>query len=189
MKFQCVSECSQCCIERQYYPSKKFGKIGVLILPEERPKIQSLANLLGIKISILPRIGVSDKDDPTTITTLAYQLMGVCADGNTCPFLDIKSGNKSPHMGYPCMIYADRPLACRAYPLNDTHPITLDEKCKFCKECKTADENLEVEMESLLKIKKQMTTGAPYIWRFATGVGESADDGAFLKPGWIREKF
>ena len=27
MEFRCIEDCSQCCIEREYYPSKKFGKI------------------------------------------------------------------------------------------------------------------------------------------------------------------
>ena len=40
MEFNCVQDCSQCCIEREYYPEKKFGKIGVLILPEEKERIQ-----------------------------------------------------------------------------------------------------------------------------------------------------
>ena len=40
MEFHCIQDCSQCCIEREYYPGKKFGKIGVLILPEEKEKIE-----------------------------------------------------------------------------------------------------------------------------------------------------
>ncbi|MBT3580008.1 MAG: YkgJ family cysteine cluster protein, partial [Nitrosopumilus sp.] len=28
MEFRCVDECSQCCVEREYYPTKQFGKIG-----------------------------------------------------------------------------------------------------------------------------------------------------------------
>lgn len=44
MKFQCVYECAQCCIEREYFPSKEFGKIGVLILPEEKEKLEKSAN-------------------------------------------------------------------------------------------------------------------------------------------------
>ena len=43
MEFRCVEECSQCCEEREYYPTKKFGKVGVLILPEEKNQIESLA--------------------------------------------------------------------------------------------------------------------------------------------------
>ena len=52
MEFRCIQDCSQCCIEREYYPSKKFGKIGVLILPEEKERIEQLAKINGLKISI-----------------------------------------------------------------------------------------------------------------------------------------
>ena len=60
MEFRCVEECSQCCIEREYYPSKKFGKIGVLILPEEKEKMETLGRINGLNVKILPRIGVSE---------------------------------------------------------------------------------------------------------------------------------
>jgi hypothetical protein len=113
--------------------------------------------------------------------------MGIEKNGNTCPFLDTKSENKSPHGGFPCKIYNDRPLACRTYPLIEFDPITLDEKCKFCKEHKTADKNLNSETESLLKIKEKMNTDAPHIWRFATAVGEQEDEKIF-STGWILEE-
>lgn len=71
--------------------------------------------------------------------------------------------------------YSERPLACMTYPLIESNPITLDKKCKFCKEHGSADENLNSEIESLLKIKTKMTTHAPCIWRFATGIGEESD--------------
>ena len=179
MEFRCIEDCSQCCVEREYYPSKKFGKIGVLILPEEKDRIEKLSKVNNLKIKILPRIGVSDNITSAPKEILAYQLMGIEENGNTCPFLDTKSGDKSPHGGFPCMIYKDRPLACTAYPLIESEPITLDEKCKFCKEHKTANENLNTEMESLLKIKESMDTSARYIWRFATGVGEKEDQSSF----------
>ena len=60
MEFGCIEDCSQCCIEREYYPSKKFGKIGVLILPEEKERIEKLARKNRLKIKILPRIGISE---------------------------------------------------------------------------------------------------------------------------------
>ena len=63
-------------------------------------------------------------------------------------------------------------MACSAYPLIEINPTTLDQKCKFCKECGTADKNLNFETESLLKIKASMQTNAAYIWRYATGIGE-----------------
>ena len=42
----------------------------------------------------------------------------------------------------------------------EINPISLDQKCKFCKECGTADKNLNFETESLLKIQESMQTDA-----------------------------
>lgn len=187
MEFRCIEECSQCCIERDYFPSKKFGKIGVLILPEEKKRIEKMAQEKNLDVKILPRIGISDKKDSHPTEILAYQMMGIEKNGNTCPFLDTESGNKSPHNGFPCKIYNDRPLACKTYPLIESDPITLDDKCKFCKEHKTADKNLNSEIESLLKIKKQMHTNSPFIWRFATEIGEVQDSSLF-ESGWFLEE-
>jgi len=187
VEFRCIDECSQCCIEREYFPEKKFGKIGVLILPEEKEKIEAAAKEKGLDVLILPRIGTSNQKDLESIKVLAFQMMGVESNGNTCPFLDTGAIKKSPHGGYPCRIYENRPLACQTYPLIESEPITLDVKCKFCKEHKTADENLNSEIESLLKIKTKMTTNAPFIWRYATGIGEE-EDKAQIKEGWILEK-
>ena len=186
MEFKCVQDCSQCCIDREYYPSKKFGKIGVLKLPEEKEKIEKIAKINKLKITILPRIGISEeKTSPKKI--LAYQLMGIEKNGNTCPFLDTDTSSRSPHGGFPCKIYDKRPLACMTYPLIESKPITLDQKCKFCKEHGSADQNLNLEIESLLKIKTKMTTDAPYIWRFATGIGEESDKDQ-IETGWILEE-
>jgi hypothetical protein len=186
VEFRCIQDCSQCCIEREYYPTKKFGKIGVLILPEEKERIQHLAKINGIKITILPRIGISEKNNSNP-KILAYQLMGKEQNGNTCPFLDTETKTKSPHGGFPCKIYNNRPLACMTYPLIESEPIILDQKCKFCKEHGSADQNLNSEIESLLKIKTKMTTDAPFVWRFATGVGEESDRNQ-METGWFLEK-
>ena len=187
MDFKCIEECSQCCVDREYYPSKEFGKIGVLILPEEKERIEQLGKLEGLKVKIVPRIGVSKKGHLHPTKILAYQMMGIEEDGNTCPFLDTESKDKSPHNGYPCKIYKSRPLACRAYPLIESNPIMLDEKCKFCKEKGSADSNLNSEIESLLKIKEKMNVDSQIIWRYATGIGEIKDK-KNLKQGWILEQ-
>ena len=186
MEFGCIEECSQCCIEREYYPSKEFGKIGVLILPEEKERIEKLGRENKLKIEILPRIGISENSKIGPTKTLAYQLMGSEKNGNTCPFLDKDSGNKSPHGGFPCKIYKERPLACMAYPLIESEPIVLDQKCKFCKEHGNADQNLTSEIESLLIIKEKMVPEASNIWRFATNIGE-IEDQEIMKSGWILE--
>jgi hypothetical protein len=73
------------------------------------------------------------------------------------------------------------------YPLVESEPITLDQKCKFCKEHGSADQNLNSEIESLLKIKTKMNTNATFIWRFATGVGEESDKDQ-IEVGWILEE-
>jgi len=114
MEFRCIDECSQCCIEREYYPSKKFGKIGVLILPEEKEKIEKLAIKNNLKIKVLPRIGISENKNTFPTKILAYQLMRAEKNGNTCPFLDTDSENKSQQQGFPSKIYNERPLACTA---------------------------------------------------------------------------
>ena len=187
MEFNCIQDCSQCCIEREYYPSKKFGKIGVLVIPDEKERMQNLARVSGLKITILPRIGISENKETGPTKILAYQLMGVEKNGNTCPFLDTQTSSRSPHGGFPCKIYDERPLACRAYPLIEADPINLDQKCKFCKECGSADQNLDSEIESLLKIKMKMNTNSPHIWRYATGVGEESDKEQ-IQIGWILEE-
>ena len=186
MDFQCIEECSQCCIEREYYPSKKYGKIGVLILPSEKEKIEKIAKEKEIEITILPRIGISNNSESVE-KILAYQMMGREENGNTCPFLDTKSEEKSPHGGYSCMIYDKRPLACRAYPVIESNPITLDEKCKFCKECGNTEKNLDSEVESLIKIKEKMKVNYSNVWRYATGVGNKEDESLFGH-GWFIEE-
>ncbi|MCV0399264.1 MAG: YkgJ family cysteine cluster protein [Nitrosarchaeum sp.] len=186
MEFKCVEGCADCCINREYYPNKKFGKIGVLILPEEKQEIENMAKERKINVSMLPRIGTS-KNQNEVPTILAYQMMGRENNGDVCPFLDTETENKSPHGGFPCKIYDKRPLACKTYPLIQTEPTQLDQKCRFCKECGHADKNLDEEMESLLKIKTKMETDAPVIWRYATGVGEESDKN-HINTGWFLDE-
>jgi Fe-S-cluster containining protein len=186
MDFKCVQDCSKCCIEREYYPTKKFGKVGVLILPDEKEMIEAQAKNLHLDIVILPRIGISYEKSNGPTKILAYQLMGRESNGNTCPFLDTESEERSPHGGYNCRIYESRPLACRAYPVIGSSPVTLDNKCKFCESCANTATNLNQELESLSKIKNKMETNAPFIWRYATGIGEKSDS-AKISTGWILE--
>jgi len=185
MEFKCVKECSQCCIEREYYPTKEFGKIGVFLLPEEKASVEDLARIHGIDVKILPRVGTSDANAAQPTRIIAYQMMGRDENGNTCPFLDTESEKRSPHGGFACKIYEKRPLACKAYPMIETTPITLDAKCKFCQQCGTADENLESETQSLTKIKSSIPQVLDTVWRYATGIGEAADRHE-IRVGWVR---
>ena len=105
-EFHCIQDCSDCCINRQYYPLVDYGKIGVLLLPHEKKEIENLAESYKLKICIYPRVGIGvnkKSDGPRQI--IAYQLMGSNINGDYCPFLDIKSNNRSPHGGFNCLIY------------------------------------------------------------------------------------
>jgi uncharacterized protein len=185
-KFSCMQGCSDCCIYREYYPSAEYGKIGVLLLPEEKAAIEKLAEKMKIKVKIIPRLAVG-KEFPEKV--IAYQMMGRNADGDLCPFLGTESDERSPHGSFSCRIYAERPLACRAYPVIDAgRAATLDGHCQFCKKFSTTKANtdgLEQEIEALARIKSSVNAGKSRVWRYATATGKSGD--VFLPEGWVAE--
>ena len=182
MKFSCVPGCSDCCIYREYYPSKEFGKIGVLLLPEEKNRMERLANERNIAVKILPRLAVGN-GGPERI--IAYQMMGKKDNGDFCPFLD--ENIRSPHGGLACSVYDDRPLACSAYPLIDAgKTAALDPHCQFCRHNspKVSLAGLSGELESLAKIKASVKAEeGQHVWRYATATG----DGDMMPEGWVLE--
>lgn len=197
-KFSCISECSDCCIYREYYPSIGYGKVGVLVLPDEKQKIERYAKEMGLDIKILPRLGIGtnrSKNGPETI--IAYQLMGKNSDGNLCPFLDTESSNKSPHGGFQCRIYTKKPVACTAYPVNEEEKktVTLDSKCKFCQVNRNEDlaisakaykYDLVREVQALRKIQGSVQVDEIIdIWRYATEIGEREKQSEFYPKGWV----
>lgn len=196
-KFSCITGCSDCCIYRDYYPCIKYGKIGVLILPEEKTKIELQAKEMGLKVKILPRLGIGRNekgDGPETV--IAYQLMGKNNDGNVCPFLESESiEERSPHGGFKCKIYNNKPLACSAYPIlaEDQQAVTLDNKCKFCRNTKSikADKNnLRKEIHALKKIIQSINVDErTKVWRYATEIGQEENGRIELYPeGWILQE-
>jgi uncharacterized protein len=188
-KFSCLQGCSDCCIFREYYPSVEYGKIGVLLLPEEKASVERLAKNLRTKVRIIPRLAVG-KNSPERI--IAYQMMGKNEDGDLCPFLEVESKERSPHGGFKCKIYSDRPLACRAYPVIDVlgNTARFDPHCQFCKKfstSKASSEGLQRETEALAKISANVTANDDdiSIWRYATATGKS---NGLLPEGWILER-
>src|SRR4030095_10622131 len=139
-----------------------------LMLPDETQKIERYAKEMGLVITILPRLGIgtnSSKKGPVTI--IAYQLMGENSDGNLCPFLDIERSERSPHGGFRCRIYSNKPVACTAYPVNEINKklVTLDSRCRFCRDNESEDlkgftkaynHNLENEVQALRRIQAYM---------------------------------
>jgi uncharacterized protein len=180
-------------MNRQYFPSIKYGKIGVLLLPHERGLIEKMASTLKIRIKILPRLGISSvemKKRPEKI--IAFQLMGRHSDGDYCPFLDLKSKSTSPHGGYLCSIYKSRPLACQAYPVlgESNRTLTLDSRCAFsCKYGAVCSPKLmDSELLALQKIRDYISPGKnTNIWRYATHTGDRKFTEQFLPEGWYLE--
>jgi Fe-S-cluster containining protein len=193
-KFGCIEGCSDCCIYREYYPSFEYGKIGVLILPKEKPAIEAISAKTNTQVKIIPRLGVGKrkKGNKGPKKIVAYQMMGKNLNGDLCPFIDIESSEKSPHGGFKCKIYEERPLACRAYPVieeNGGNLVPLDRKCGFC--CKhsttTVKKNgLQREIESLSEIKANMCIDEKIeVWRYATNIGDEDNTSKLLPAGWI----
>jgi Fe-S-cluster containining protein len=193
-KFSCIQDCSDCCIYREYYPSVEYGKIGVLLLPEEKTTIEQLAKNQNIKVRIIPRLAIG-KHSPEKI--IAYQMMGKNDDGNLCPFLEVESNERSPHGGLKCRIYSERPLACKAYPVIDAVDSTakFDSHCQFCRKFSTtraSTEGLQQEIEALATIRASVIAGnddsgnSISIWRYATATGGSY---GLLPEGWIAETY
>lgn len=182
--FSCISGCSDCCIYREYYPSLEFGKIGVLILPEEKQRLERLARKKSLALRIIPRLAVGLKGPEKII---AYQMMGKNADGDLCPFLDLE-GDPAPHGGLRCSIYKDRPAACSAYPVISDKPVGLDPHCRFCKKHSTTTANrdgLQQELESLSKIRAAVKAEDKlHVWRYATATGTEKN---MLAEGWVLE--
>ena len=95
------------------------------------------------------------------------------------------SDERSPHGGYRCAIYENRPLACRAYPVIESRKeIKLDDKCQFCKSCSGSIEGIQDEIEALTNIQQIVRSDEEDIWRYATGVCEEKDKD-FVRVGWI----
>lgn len=185
-KFSCIQGCSDCCTYREYYPSVDYGKIGVLLLPEEKAPMERLAKKMKIRLKIVPRLAVGTELPERVI---AYQMMGKNIDGDLCPFLDVDGSRKSPHGGFNCRIYSERPLACRAYPVIDSgRAAALDGHCQFCKKfstTKASTDGLQEEIEALARIKASVTADNRAIWRYATATGKPGD--VMLPEGWVAE--
>jgi uncharacterized protein len=180
---------------REYYPSVEYGKIGVLIMPEERTRVKDIAARNGINIKIMPRLGIGRNvkgDGPKKI--IAYQMMGKNLNGNCCPFLETDTSQRSPHGGLVCKIYDQRPLACISYPVIEENckSVLLDGKCAFCHQFSTTiveKNGLQQEIEALNKIKSKVSVDENIeIWRYATAVGDEESAAKFFPAGWVLQE-
>jgi len=153
--FRCSSGCNMCCINRGYpgisavrdaksgevvqISPQSLGKEGMVELQAwELPKVMKLAKKLKrrvdeagrpIRYGFLPAKGVSRKGAAAPERVLSYWLMGRFDDGNMCPFLSTPAENLRTEDGaLKCLIYQERPLQCRAYPVHSMYVDTVTEE-------------------------------------------------------------
>lgn len=93
-KFECQG-CGKCCLN--------FGKLGTLPLFDfEKERFEELGKKLNIKLKFVPE-NILIETSSKRLVCLNWGILG-----NPCPFLD---KNKK------CLIYKDRALICRAFPI------------------------------------------------------------------------
>jgi Fe-S-cluster containining protein len=111
---------------------ESMGKEGIVELEEwELPKMMKLARKLKKRVDetgkpipyrFLPARGVSLRGAKAPEKVISYWLMGRYDDGDMCPFLSTPAENLRTEDGtLKCLIYEDRPLQCRAYPIHATY--------------------------------------------------------------------
>jgi len=72
-----------------------------------------------VEYRVLPARGVGPKGAAGPEVIISYWLMGRNEDGDTCPFLSTPAENRRTSDGtLKCLIYDERPLQCRAYPVH-----------------------------------------------------------------------
>jgi len=114
MRFECNS-CGKCCRQLRLpsegpapqqgpaYFLAPPGERGPTIFEWEKERLEAKANELGVALEILPLQVLFDSSTSGRIVALLWH-----QTREPCPFLNEKN---------LCMIYEDRPLACRAFPL------------------------------------------------------------------------
>jgi Fe-S-cluster containining protein len=128
LNFQCL-RCVSCC------SPERFGSeiLAIPIYLEEVNRIRRLAEERELDIRLEPDIAYYDEmNNRLIIVTYALE---IAKDG--CPF------HKSE-----CMIYEERPITCRAYPLSivrteDTTSIILKPECTFVENNRSKLSNLD----------------------------------------------
>lgn len=105
-QFRCL-QCGNCC--SHLIIDTIYGRLGAFLMPEERKWFP--------EDKIFPMYGAGRKgmSRPRPTNVFAYQL-----ELNVCPWLDRKDQT--------CMIYRNRPLTCRAFPLDSN---SIMRSCKF----------------------------------------------------------
>ena len=181
--FRCSSGCNVCCITRGYpqidivrdpntrsfvqIKPESMGKEGMVEVEAwELPKMLKLAKKLSrrvdekgkpIQYRFLPARAVGPLGAKAPEQIISYWLMGRFEDGDMCPFLSTPAEDRRTEDGMlKCLIYDERPLQCRAYPVHQvfTDRITGEKMVELDKGCQRV-------MEMLIKGERRVGQPIP----------------------------
>ncbi len=236
IRFRCISGCNTCCVVRGYlsiysrldpetgtrFPidPRAMGKEGIVEVEAWKlPRMVKLGRKMGrrtddkgrpIEYNFLPAKAVSAKGAKAPETVISYWLMGRDEYGDTCPFLSTSAENvRTPDGTLKCLIYEERPLPCRAYPVHAVYTwettgartAALDRNCDWLKDGKLEGSRRASKPFPLDLVKGldygsfarlQSSTAGRYdktttaLWRCATGVFGKEGRPAHTIEGWIK---
>ena len=135
MIFQC-KKCGSCCKQTPQNGDKNSRQI--LVYPEEADMMQTLAKIKEISVTLTEELPIPDKKNKQMIVT--RYILEPNKD-HDCPFLAEDE----------CLIYDQRPMVCRAYPLviNEKsfveHNFYIDRNCPAYGEILGDSGKLEME--------------------------------------------
>lgn len=235
LQFRCIQGCNDCCMWRGYQRisgfnagmetkdemvtyDKTLGKEGVVEIEAwELPKVIKLIRKMRNRVDengrpidykILPARGVSAKGKEAPEIIISYWLMGRDENGDICPFLSTTTENQRTVDGaLRCLIYEDRPLRCRAYPLREVFVdgktgikmAWLDVGCQWVIEnllegkdwlkkpfplqrVRGIDYGATIRLQSRSGFDVNTTT----LWAYATGVYGKSDQPPEVYIGWVK---
>ena len=233
LQFRCVSRCTVCCVIRDYprisairdqatgrpipIDPVMLGKEGMVEVEDwELPKLTKLARKLRsrmdesgkpIKYTFLPARGMSRRGASGPETVLSYWLMGRNDDGDMCPFLSTPEENQRTEDGtLKCLIYEERPLQCRAYPvhayftdrLTGEKVVQLDEGCQWVMEKEMQRDarvvgtipansirGLDYGSFARLRTGRKLDPRSMIQWAFPTGVYGEGEKPEHPLKGWV----
>ena len=138
-----------------------------------------------------------------------YQIMGRTEEGDLCPFLSTLTENvRTKDGGLACLIYKDRPLICRSYPIssllfsktgeNIQKYVRLHSSCDWVSRRIMEGQKQLIEPTPIYMVKR-LDFGAMLriqhgkysnlenttLWRYATHIGNKEDQHRLMPEGWI----
>lgn len=189
-----------------------LGKEGIELMPKEAKNVDRLVKKLErkydhryddddreIKYTVLPHTAILPEDrktPPEQHEIETFQLMGRTEEGDICPFLSTQKENvRNAIGGLACLIYDDRFLWCRAFPLRTikidrelNKYASVDTGCQWVVDQWTSGYKFvandfrlgdvaRLNYSAMIRLQrgKYSNLENKSLWRYATGIYNKAD--------------